>query len=317
MKANRALSILSVFTAFILFTGFNSPGLSAVEKHEEKFEKTVSLAKDGQVYLNNVSGNIEVKSWKKDEVKIDAVKISSAHSLEEAKGNAELVKIEVEKEGDTLRIETDYPRMFGRSLNVSVNYTLMVPDKASVRVKSVSGSIILEEIGGTVKANAVSGNIDVRKASKGVDCDAVSGNVEARDVIGDVYLNAISGGITVERIQGSVEAKTVSGDVDMRSVSKAKVVKATVLSGTITYEGDIDPDGRYTMKAHSGDIEMTIPSNSAFDLEASTFSGRIKSDFEITVSGTISKNKIQGEVNRGGAEVDLNTFSGSIYLRKK
>ncbi len=62
---------------------------------------------------------------------------------------------------------------------------------------------------------------------------------------------------------------------------------------------------------------MTLPADSAFELEAKTFSGNIESDFEITVSGQISKRKISGVVNEGGAVVKLSTFSGDISLRKK
>jgi len=62
---------------------------------------------------------------------------------------------------------------------------------------------------------------------------------------------------------------------------------------------------------------MRIPSDSAFDFEAKTFSGSIHSDFEITISGKISKREIRGSVNGGGADITLKNFSGNIYLKKK
>jgi len=61
---------------------------------------------------------------------------------------------------------------------------------------------------------------------------------------------------------------------------------------------------------------MILPSDSSFEFEAKTFSGKIESDFDITVSGKINKREIQGKVGGGGAEVKLSTFSGSIYLKK-
>ena len=61
---------------------------------------------------------------------------------------------------------------------------------------------------------------------------------------------------------------------------------------------------------------MILSPNAAFDLEASTFSGDIESDFEIMVTGKFSKKKVQGAVNGGGAVVILNTFSGDIDLKK-
>jgi hypothetical protein len=35
------------------------------------------------------------------------------------------------------------------------------------------------------------------------------------------------------------------------------------------------------------------------------------------MSGKISKKRISGVVNKGGPLVELSTFSGSIYLKKK
>ena len=99
-------------------------------------------------------------------------------------------------------------------------------------------------------------------------------------------------------------------------ISDADVVKGKTMSGSAIYLGEINPNGRYSLNAHSGKVEMTIPSDSAFDLTASTFSGSIKVDFKIMVSGTLSKKKISGSVNGGGADVNLKTFSGNVYLKK-
>jgi DUF4097 and DUF4098 domain-containing protein YvlB len=181
----------------------------------------------------------------------------------------------------------------------------------------VSGSVDLEAIGGAAKVKAVSGNVTVMKAAKGVDCEAVSGNVIVQDVTGDAYLNAISGKINAEGIRGSIKASVVSGKIELKDVSEADKVSANAVSGTIAYEGKISRDGRYTLNSHSGSVEMVIPSDSGFEFEATTFSGRIYSDFEVKISGEISKRKISGVVNNGGAVVKLTTFSGNVYLKKK
>jgi hypothetical protein len=319
MRFKRLIKVVGVLTALSLLLGFYSAEASAKEKFEEKFEKTVSLAKDGLVDLKNISGSIEVKTWDKGEVKIDALKISKADTLSEAKENAAEVKIVVEKEGSILRIRTEYPdrKMWkSKSSNISVQYHLWIPDRASAKIKSVSGGVDLEEIGGTVDVNVVSGSIGIRKADKGVDCETVSGTLELQDITGGANLQTVSGRITVERIKGSVEAQTVSGGLELRDVSEAKVVKGKVLSGSIVYQGKIIPGGKYALKTHSGSIKMILPSDSAFEFEAKTFSGSIHSDFQITTSGKINRREIHGVVNNGGADVNLSTFSGSVYLKK-
>ena len=316
MKSQKLLTVIAILAIMFFILGMTPIESADKEKYEEKFEQTVTLARDGKVSLKNVSGDIEVESWDKAEVKIEAKKISRASTLEKAKENVAKVKIEVMEEGNTLRIETKYPEPSIRSLNVSIDYHLLVPDKVAVKIKSVSGDVTLQQIGGTVEVDVVSGDIEVMKADKGVDCKSVSGDLELRSINGDAFLKTVSGDITLEKMNGSIEAESVSGDIELIDVSGAKVVKGNVLSGSITYQGDINPAGRYELKSHSGEIEMVLPSNAAFDIEASTFSGDIESDFEIMVTGKFSKKKVQGTVNGGGAVVILNTFSGDIDLKK-
>jgi len=109
----------------------------------------------------------------------------------------------------------------------------------------------------------------------------------------------------------------VSGDIELRDVSEAQTVSAKSVSGGITYSGKIKAGGRYELKAHSGDVRMTIPADSTFDFEANTFSGSIDSDFEIQVVGKISPREIHGTVGKGGATIKLKSFSGSIDLKKR
>jgi hypothetical protein len=321
MRSYKTTKWVAILAGLFFFMGFYAAEAIAKEKYEEKFEKTVSLAKDGKVSLHNITGSIVVKSWNKGEVKIDATKISKATTLDKAKENASLVKIEVEKEGNTLRIKTEYPDegkiMRRRSLNVSVKYSLVIPAKASVKIDSVTGGVDLEKIGGAVKVNIVTGGIVVKKADKGVDCETVTGKINLQNITGDAFMETVTGRITASQIKGSIKANVVTGRIELREVSEASVVDGNTVTGTVIYDGKINRDGRYTLKTHTGRIEMTLPADSGFDLEANTFSGSIESDFDIKVSGKISKKRISGVVNKGGPLVKLSTFSGSVYLKKK
>jgi|Deesub1362B_J571_1020462.scaffolds.fasta_scaffold00387_15 DUF4097 and DUF4098 domain-containing protein YvlB len=317
MKAKKSIFLIILITLFLLLFYFGPLELLAKEKFEEKFEKVVPLSKYGKVILKNISGNIKVKSWDKAEVKIEAIKISKAPTLSEAKENARRIKIEVNKENNTLLIETKYPTIIFKSLNVSLNYHLTIPFEAEIKTKSVSGDVFLEKMGGEIEARTVSGNITIDEAKKEIYCKAVSGDLNLQNIKGDIDVRTVSGNIHLINIKGSIEADSVSGDIEIRDASEVKKLKAKAVSGSIIYQGKIQLDGEYDFNSHSGDIHLEIPSDSAFDLEASTFSGKIKSEFEITISGEISRRKIRGSVNGGGADVNISTFSGNIILKKK
>lgn len=335
MRLKKSLFSLTVLFFYLLILGF-SPSMSmAKEKFEEKFEKTVALAKDGKVFLQNISGDIDVKTWDRGEVKIDAIKISKHSSMEKAKEYAGLVKIEVTEEGGILRIVTKYPKNGPRKMSVSVDFKLMIPSMATADINSVSGDLTLANIGGAAKAETVSGDVTLEKvagtlkgktvsgdvtalgAAKGVYCKSVSGNVKVDDVVGDAELYTVSGTIKAGSVKGSITAENTSGDVKLIDVTDAKVIKAKTLSGDVDYVGVIYSDGSYNFKSHSGDVTLTVPSDAAFDLEAKTFSGSIESNFEITLVGKISKKELKGSVNGGGATLEVKTFSGDVHLKKK
>ena len=318
-KTDRKWLAALLGAAFVL--AFAAAPAMAEEKFQEKFDRTEALAKNGKLYLNNVSGQIEIMTWREAQVKIEAIKISKASSLAKAKENAAQVTIEVTKDADLVRVETKYPKRSGGfwggdSINVSVDYKVWVPDQAAVEIGSVSGDVMVAPIGGQAKIGCVSGNVDLKGAA-GADVDLVSGELTLENIAGDAYLKTVSGDIQATGVKGSVEAEAVSGDIDLRDVSEAQTVNAKNVSGNITYTGKIKAGGRYELKAHSGDVRMTIPADSAFDFEADTFSGDIDSDFEIQVVGKISPREIHGTVGKGGATVKLKSFSGSIDLKKR
>ena len=293
----------------------------AEQKFEEKFAKTVPLSKAGQLYLSNVSGEIEVLTWKDAQVKIEALKTSKADTLDKAKENAAKVTIEVTNDADRVSIETKYPKRMGGfwggdSINVSVDYKVWIPEQAAVEVKSVSGDVKVAPIGGAAKVKCVSGNVDLGGAA-GADVDLVSGDLTLANIAGDAYLKAVSGNIEASGVKGSVEVEAVSGDIQLLNVSGAQTINAKSVSGNITYTGALNEGGRYEIKTHSGDVRMVVPAGSAFELEANTFSGDIASDFEITVVGKMSPREIHGTVGKGGTTVILKSFSGNVDLKKK
>jgi hypothetical protein len=316
MRQRNIMRGVVVGLALVSAFGLAAGSAWASEKFEEKFSKTEALAKEGRVTIANISGSIAVKSWAKDEVLIEATKVANASSLDKAKENAALVKIEVTKSGNILQVETKYPER-SRNLNVSVNYELTIPAGASIKVRNTSGSVNANGIGGAFEGNVTSGNLTVVQVGGGVDCKVTSGRIIIQDVAGDVDIKGISGGIEVTKVKGRVDVETTSGHITLKDISGAKSVRAHLTSGRVSYDGEILAGGKYDFEAFSGGVDVTLPASAAFDLEAQSFSGHVNSDFAITMQGTVSSKEIRGVVNNGGASLRLKTFSGSINLKKK
>ena len=326
---------MGVLFALLMMVGVNPAVAAEKVKFEEKFAKTLDLVRNGKVIIKNMSGNIEVKTWNKAQVQIDALKVSKATTLAKAKENIAKVKITITEENSTLRITTEYPKGPNKNLSVSIYYTLMIPSESALNASTASGNVTCEDIGGDLKAETASGNVAcenisgdlkaetasgnviVSGAKNGANCSTMSGTVEVDNVIGNVKLHSVSGNVIANTIKGNVDAETVSGSVVLTNITDANEIEASALSGKVKYEGDLASNGYYHLQTHSGRVEFIVPPRSAFDLEARTFSGSINSDFDITVRGKIQKKSLSGSVNGGGAEVELKAFSGNVYIKKK
>ena len=283
-------------------------------KTEEKIEQVYSLNRDGKVYLENVSGNIVIKSWGKNEVKILARKVAkNEESLDK-------VTVDINQTDDNIRIITKYEKTWGflQSVDASVDYDLFIPDRAHLRVKSVSGGIEALNIGGPVDVETVSGKIDIVKAGTGVKCRSISGSLYLQDITGDTSLKSTSGKITVEGVKGSVEANSVSGSVNINGVSTAEEIDVESISGSIKLEGKLSPGGIYEFKTISGSIRLDLPPESDFELQANTMSGNLRLDgdnFEVKSLDILTNKKIQCVVGKGGASLKVSSLSGGITIK--
>jgi DUF4097 and DUF4098 domain-containing protein YvlB len=61
---------------------------------------------------------------------------------------------------------------------------------------------------------------------------------------------------------------------------------------------------------------MTLPEGLNADVKASTVNGDIQTDFPLTVTGKISRRKLEGTIGSGGRTLELSTVNGGIELRK-
>jgi DUF4097 and DUF4098 domain-containing protein YvlB len=306
--------------AVVMIALVAAPAL-AEQKFEEKFEKTVPLSKTGLFSLSNISGNTQVMTWKEAQVKIEALKVSKADTQDKAKENAAKVTIDVTAEADAVRVETNYPKhnggfWGGDSIKVSVDYKVWIPEQAGVELKSISGDVEVAAIGGKAKIECVSGDVGLQGAA-GADIKLTSGDLKMQNISGDAYIKAVSGDLDVTKVKGSIKAEAVSGDIKLLEVSDASTIDVKTVSGNVTYQGAIAAGAHYEFKTMSGDVKVTLPADSSFDLEASTFNGDIDNEFQITTSGKISPREIRGTVGRGGATLNLKTFSGNVDIKKK
>ncbi|MGH9888479.1 MAG: DUF4097 family beta strand repeat-containing protein, partial [bacterium] len=223
--------------------------------YDSRVDTTFAFDKNGTVSLSAANGDIVVNGWSRSEIRIRAV---SDDDNIRFTGSSARVTLEVA----------------GGRRSSDTRFELSVPYGVRVNAQTQSGDITVRGTRGPVEAHAQNGDVDVEEVVTRLDITSLNGDVGARNVSGDATVNSTNGEVRLTDVRGSVDVATVSGDVDLRGIA-AKIVRAKAVSGDVTFEGVIDPAGRYELNSHSGDIRLRIPRDASAQLTVSTWSGSI------------------------------------------
>ena len=225
-----------------------------------------------------------------------------------------------------VEVRTIYPRN-RRNYSGSVDYTIAMPSGASATLRTVSGDVRVTNVKGELRAESVSGDMTTAGATQLSLVKTVSGDIQVTDAAteGEVTVSTVSGTLTARGLKArSVDLNSVSGDVLLTNVTSERATVNSV-SGNIEYNGALARNGRYEMTAHSGDVRLAITGTTGFELEATTFSGDVRSDFPLTLRygseergrrGRSSRS-IRGSYGDASALVNLKSFSGDIVVTKR
>ena len=239
-----------------------------------------------------------------------------------ASGNQ--IHVRASSDGDNLRLDASATRVMLEATGVGrrsgdSHLELSVPFGTRVIARTQSGDIGVHGTRGEVEVHAQSGDVGVDDVANRVDINTLSGDITVRSVVGDVVIATTSGSVKASEIRGNADIGTVSGDVDLRGVT-AKVVRAKTTSGDVTFDGLIDPTGRYELVAHSGDVNLHIQREASAQLTISTWNGGIESQFPITLRpgehgiGSSNSKKFTFEIGGGAARISAETFSGDVTI---
>ena len=294
----------------------------------ERFSETVKISGDGALDLSHIAGDVKVVTGGGSVIRVDAIKRVRYRDAEEAKRLLGALRVDLNQVGNRVEVRTVYPRMGNyRSLSMSVDYTITVPASAAVAIKTVSGDVAVNGVRGEVRAETVSGDVEVIATPNLALAKAVSGDVRARDIgaQSSLTLSTVSGTVYATALKvRTLEAGSVSGDIDLSNLQIERLLAKTI-SGNIGFDGGLARAGRYEFNAHSGNVRLILANPSGFELDASTFSGSIRSDFPITLRSTDSSDRPRNRANRAvrgvfgdaSAILAVRSFSGTVVIVKK
>jgi len=125
-----------------------------------------------------------------------------------------------------------------------------------------------------------------------------NGGVTISDVRGQIRFDAHNGGVHLKRVAGDVGGATHNGGVQVE------------LMGSMW-------DGRQLeVNTYNGGITVAMPVGYSARVQAETSSGRIQSDFPITMSGEVRPRRLDTYIGSGGPLIRLTTHNGQVTLKR-
>ena len=123
-----------------------------------------------------------------------------------------------------------------------------------------------------------------------------------------------NGAVHCVNLESVVEAATTNGNVE---VSTSEWASAKTTNGDVRVAlGNAKWSGKLQFTTTNGSVDVTLPASAEFSVNAATTNGGIRSDFPVTVQGTLGPKTLSGTVGGGGRELKVATTNGGIELKK-
>lgn len=309
---NNWLALSLVFGALTLSGCDIDPSdWGSSDRYKEDFSYQHKLNSGGRVVLESFNGSVEVLGWDGNTVDISGAKYASREEVMHD------LKIDIVSDPGSLRIRAIRP--MERNCNCGARFVLKVPknvildtittSNASVRVESIQGNARLKTSNGSIRVWNVEGALEATTSNAIVELDKFKG---AATIV------TSNGRVKADGIEGAFSAHTSNSSIDARIVSleQGRSVDLESSNGSINATLESWNNNAIRATTSNSSINLRVPENIHADLRASTSNGSITSDISITTN-QFSKTRVSGQLNGGGALLDLSSSNGNIRLLKK
>ena len=152
----------------------------------------------------------------------------------------------------------------------------------------------LQHVSGPVDLNTGKITLSLARLDGEINLDE-SDEVKVEQAAGPLVIDTQKRNVTVTRVTGKVNVANRYGDVSIASTS---------------------PIGPITVDNRNGEVQVSLPSRSAFTVQADTSDGDVHSDFALASKTSDNAGSLSGTVNGGGNAIVLTTTHGDISVRR-
>lgn len=257
---NNRLFRIGLLAALLVLVAIPALAETLVEKSDQTFPFA-----GGAFTLDNVNGGVEILSWDRPEVRIEAEKRVEGRSRDALERAMARLEIDVSASGGGVRVRTRYPNsgdgiigwLSGSKTSASVQYRITVPKQAKVIIDTVNARITAEGVEGGYELETVNGRIDVRRGGGPLEASTVNGKIRAE-------LIHTRGALKLETVNGSIELnlpREIRADVHVSTVNgriKANLPLVSSELGRRSLKGSINGGGGVPIRISTVNGSVTI-----------------------------------------------------------
>jgi DUF4097 and DUF4098 domain-containing protein YvlB len=186
--------------------------------------------------------------------------------------------------------------------------------KGSVEVEGRGSDVDISGVTGTASINGeFSGDMHFRDISQTLHFKSSRTDMTAQKLTG--RLNMEVGSLELNGIDGPFEISTRQKDITLTDFKHS--VKITDTNGDVELRASTPPTRPIEVDLKKGEIELSLPSSSSFQIEAASRHGEVESDFSGPALKVVKEGDnptISGSVGKGGPPIRLDTEYGTIRL---
>ena len=220
----------------------------------------------------------------------------------------------------------------------------LTANHGDLRVSQVEGLIRVHKSGGMTEMRKVKGNVELDGRGQDVEISDATGTVtvngeypgtiQFRNIAQTLRFTSSRTDLTVQNLKGqlnmemgSLDASDVEGPFEISTREKditltgfSHSVKIVDTNGSINLRTAVAPTHPIEVDSKKGEIELTLPPNSSFEIDATSHHGEVESDFSsptLKIANEGETPSITGSYGKGGPSIRLITAYGAVRLARE
>jgi hypothetical protein len=236
-------------------------------------------------------------------------------TVNNANGKVEAINVQGPAELNTSFGEVQFTDISGQ-LSIRTSNSSVNGDKVGgpVTIQTSFGSVTVSDIQKAVRIQSNNGSVSIAKVHGECSVRTSFGTVHAADIAGQLSVQNSNGGVKASNTQGA-QVTTSFGPVILEGVSGPIQVENQngAVEATSSSHGTCQP---ILIRTSFSTLRVRLNPDASYRVAARTSFGKIRTDFPLNVSGSISSDDLNGTIGGGRCEMRLTDNNGTIEILK-